>query len=411
MIKCKSCGEINLDNSRFCVSCGKPLSESNANAMKEALEKAQKSFEKDALATIDRSRITFVCSVCGTVNSIDQERCSKCGKPRPRSEFVSALRKVKQGYEYRDESSSEEIQVPEEVVEAQQKVEIEEEVVQQPKQVQQPIVQSEGLTAMGGGQANPVVQPFIVVPFVNPNQELWQYKPDQVYRFQPYSQEEINALEQEKINQAKALAEAQQLTQNYGQQTIEKRDDGLILRQNTKPVRVVGFLLMLLSLALVVLSYIVNVFRVFVNGFVMKPILFFVTGIGECIEGAFSLHLWDPIGYSYASWTDFIAPVAFIVFIILAVVLVIRSFARLLKGAAKRKGFMLPLFILLFFLTGVVGIINKYASFTVEGLRTFIDDAGIGLYIIGGISLLIFIISFFSPSNLTHKRNKKDIEE
>lgn len=410
MIKCKSCGEINLDNSRFCVSCGKPLSDSNANAMKEALEKAQKSFEKDALATIDRSRITFVCSVCGTVNSIDQDRCAKCGKPRPRSEFVSALKKVKQGYEYSEAPALEEPDLQEDITQAPNEEQPEEEVIQQPKQLQQPAVQTEGLTAIGGGQANPVVQPFIVVPFVNPNQEIWQYKPNQVYRFQPYSQEEIDSREMERINQEKAIAEAQNLTLNYGLENIEKTEDDIVLRQKTKPVRVVGFLLMILSLAMVILAYVVNIYQVFVNGFVQKPILFFVSGIGECVEGAFSIHLWDSIGYTYSSWTDFISPVAFVVFIILAVVLVIRSFARLLKGSAKRKGFLLPLFVLLFFLTGVVGIINKYAGFTSEGLNTFLDDVSIGMYIIGGISLLAFLISFFSPANLIRKRNKKDIE-
>jgi ribosomal protein L37E len=410
MIKCKSCGEINLDSSRFCVSCGKPLSDSSSNAMKEALEKAQKSFEKDALATIDRSRITFVCSVCGTVNSIDQDRCSKCGKPRPRSEFVSALKKVKQGYEYSEEATPEQQPVQEDITQTNEKTPPEEEAIQQPKQLQQPIVQTEGLTAMGGGQANPVVQPFIVVPFVNPNQEIWQYKPNQVFRFQPYSQEEIDSREMERINQEKAINEAHNLTSNYGVENIEKSEDDIILRQKTKPVRVVGLLLMILSLAMVILAYVVNIYEVFVNGFVQKPILFFVTGIGECVEGAFSIHLWDSIGYTYEGWTDFISPVAFTIFIILAVVLVIRSFARLLKGSAKRKGFLLPLFVLLFFLTGVVGIINKYAGFTSEGLNTFLDDVALGMYIIGGISLLAFLISFFSPSNLVKKRNKKDLD-
>ena len=167
---------------------------------------------------------------------------------------------------------------------------------------------------------------------------------------------------------------------------------------------------MILSLAMVILAYVVNIYEVFVNGFVQKPILFFVTGIGECVEGAFSIHLWDSIGYTYEGWTDFISPVAFTIFIILAVVLVIRSFARLLKGSAKRKGFLLPLFVLLFFLTGVVGIINKYAGFTSEGLNTFLDDVALGMYIIGGISLLAFLISFFSPANLVKKRNKKDLD-
>lgn len=409
MIKCKSCGEINLDNSRYCTTCGNSLSETTGSAMKEALENAQKNFEKDALATIDRSRITFVCSVCGTVNSIDQDRCSKCGKPRPRSEFVSALRKVKQGYEYRDEHLSLEPQKVEEVKLEEALPKVEENIAQQPKPMSQSVVQPEGLNLYSGGQANPVVQPFIVVPFVNPNQEIWQYNANQVYRFEPYSQSEMADMEQERLNKVKALTEARNLSENYGPSTIEKTEDGVIFREKTKPIRFVACVLMLLSLAVIVLSYTINVFEVFIDSFVAKPILFFVVGIGECIEGAFSISLWNSIGYIYSGWMDFIAPVAFIVFLLLALILLLRSFARLLRGTAKRKGFWLPLLVLLFFLVGVIGLINSYESFTSAGLSAFIQKVGVGMYLIAGLTVLSVIVSFFSPANTSLKRNKKDL--
>lgn len=412
MVKCKACGELNLDNSRFCAACGKPLSEATGNAMKEALEKAQKNFEKDALATIDRSRITFVCTVCGTVNSIDQERCSKCGKPRPRSEFVNALKKVKQGYEYREEPVVETPIEQKPVEEIKQETPpVEEVVVQQPKPV--PQVVTEAAVIGGGGQANPVVQPFIVVPFVNPNQEIWQYKQNQVYRFQPYSEEEMSAMEREKANQQKAIQEANALAESYGIGALEKTEDDINFNPKAKPIRFVALLVMLLSLAAVVVSFLVNIFEeLYINANLIKtPVVFFASGIVEFFKVQFNLFTnANFIGYAYETWTDLIAPVGFILFLVSALVLIIRSFARLLMGTAKRKGWFLPLMVVLLFLTGLVGLINKYHEFSMEGLKAFYDNFGLGMYILGGIVILLFIVSLFSPSNVAFKRSKKDLK-
>lgn len=414
MVKCKSCGEMNLDSSRFCATCGKPLSEATGNAMKEALEKAQKNFEKDALATIDRSRITFVCTVCGTVNSIDQERCSKCGKPRPRSEFVSALKKVKQGYEYREDTT---VELPVEQKQADEIKEdippVEEVIVQQPKTVASPQVGAEAAVIGGGGQANPVVQPFIVVPFVNPNQEIWQYKQNQVYRFQPYSEEEISAMEREKANQQKAILEANALAESYGIDALEKTEDDILFNPKSKPIRFVALLVMLLSLAAVVVSFLVNIFdELWVNANLIKtPVVFFASGIVEFLKVQFNWFTSSNfIGYTYETWTDLIAPLGFILFLVSALILIIRSFARLLMGSAKRKGWFLPLIVLLLFLTGLVGLINKYYEFSLDGLKAFYDNFGLGMYIIGAIVILLFIVSLFSPSNVAFKRTKKDLK-
>ena len=105
MTKCRLCGESNPDTNRFCSNCGARLEEKDNSALTEALENAEKEFDKDSMVSLDKSRITYVCTVCGSVNRIDQEKCSRCGKPRPRSEYVNALRRIKQGNAMREEQA------------------------------------------------------------------------------------------------------------------------------------------------------------------------------------------------------------------------------------------------------------------------------------------------------------------
>jgi len=106
MTKCRVCGELNPDGNKFCAACGARLEDNAKAALTEALENAEKEFDKDSLVSMDKSRITYVCSVCGSVNRIDQDKCSRCGKPRPRSEYINALRRIKQGEALREERAT-----------------------------------------------------------------------------------------------------------------------------------------------------------------------------------------------------------------------------------------------------------------------------------------------------------------
>ena len=163
---------------------------------------------------------------------------------------------------------------------------------------------------------------------------------------------------------------------------------------------------MLITIATRVLAYLINMYKVPApKG--NESMLFFVSGIGECISGQFNVQLWDKLGYGYSAWTDFIAPTAFIVFLILTLAVLIRSFVRAVKGLAKTKGWFLPLLALLFFLTGVIGLITKYQSFTTEGLQAFIDNAQIGMYVLLGLAVLMVIVSIFCPANAKVERSNK----
>jgi hypothetical protein len=61
----------------------------------ELVNDAKNEFEADSIIGLDRSKMTFVCDLCKCVNGIDSPRCSKCGKPRPRNEYVSAMKTIR----------------------------------------------------------------------------------------------------------------------------------------------------------------------------------------------------------------------------------------------------------------------------------------------------------------------------
>ncbi|MDR3185618.1 MAG: hypothetical protein LBU04_02225 [Christensenellaceae bacterium] len=173
MVKCFYCGDINSDGVNFCNKCGKPISKPRPSSAEQAMEIAKKEFEKNAKISLDKSKITFICELCGTVNGIDNLRCVRCGKPRPRSEFVAALRRLKESGKLADcatVSASEAVQP------------------QLPVEETDQIVYRFEPDTVGAENASisprSIVQQLIIVPYVNPAQSLWQYNPNIVYRLE-----------------------------------------------------------------------------------------------------------------------------------------------------------------------------------------------------------------------------------
>lgn len=385
MVKCKYCGEMNLEDSKYCARCGQELPSSDNTAMKDTLAKAQKSFDKDSLATLERSRITYVCTVCGNINSIEQDRCDSCGKPRPRSEYVAALRKLKQSGRIQPEAQKQDSQIPQIN---------EEQPAMEEEQVEQP--QSQANYAQGvGGQLPAAVQPFVVVPYVNAQQPLWQYTPNQVYRFQPYTQEEIDAMKEQ---QAAADAAAHPASEENSQKE-EVKTDRLI---GTKHVRVTALLSLLVALATIVCMYLVPYTKTTHS----DPAIFYLSGIVNCLS-ANGLVLTDKtLSYSYLGWYSFVAPVLLIVALILLVVLIVRALIRLVTGKASVKGWILPLFIFLTLAGALVGIIEQVSGLS-NGVEQYFRDANIGTYLIPILALVLLFVSFFNKANIEKKRKNR----
>ncbi|MBQ8178264.1 MAG: zinc ribbon domain-containing protein [Clostridia bacterium] len=218
MAKCKACGEIYADGSRFCPRCGTNVADDNV-VIAEALQAAQKDFDRDSMATLDKSRITYVCSICGSINRIDQDKCVRCGKPRPRSEYVTALKRINASKAMNAEAETLVAPLPVQAEPVQEAEPVVQEPIAQPEpEVKQevapvqPIVQN---VVPVCGQAGAITQPFVVVPYVDSMYPLRQYNPNQLYRYQPYTPEELAAMEAqrkaEEIAQRQAAEAAQAL--------------------------------------------------------------------------------------------------------------------------------------------------------------------------------------------------------
>ncbi|MCL2630297.1 MAG: hypothetical protein FWD49_02080 [Firmicutes bacterium] len=172
-------------------------------------EEANINFEADSMINLSRSKITYICELCGFINGIDSTRCTNCGKPRPRSEYVNALKKLKVSFgakenpeafkkslfaspapvpvvfERKVEETAFEEEPVEEVVEV--KEEIKEEVKQEasPYPYPYPPMSYPINFQINSGQQQSMIQPFIIVPYVNPSQPLYQYDPAKLYRYEP----------------------------------------------------------------------------------------------------------------------------------------------------------------------------------------------------------------------------------
>lgn len=417
MAKCKFCGETYPDNSRFCLSCGKPVADKDVSATTAALEEAQKEFDKDALATLDRSRMTFVCTICGTVNSIDSAKCSCCGKPRPRSEFVSAVKKIQESEAYKAELAKAKAEAPVEqapVEVAQEEAPVEEKAQEPVQEAVAPVVQQYAnmptmqTMVYQGGQAQAVVQPFVVVPYVNPNQRLWQYNPNQVYRFEEYTDEEKLAIEEQKRLVAEREAEILRQQQEAMMQAYATEESKAVAvvkpEEPAKPaktggVRAVAILNILFSIAFLAVAFLLDLInREAVEiAFGSSSVMYYVTGIAFCLKGVGVdfLNLGD-VTYEYTGLVDFIAPVAFLIAVICAIILIVRSLIRAITGKAAIKGWFLNT---VFFIAVIVGFVGIYLHHHVNELADFIDTLDIGAYAVAAIALVEFIVGLCGPRN------------
>lgn len=259
---CKSCGVTFENGSRYCPKCGASVADDNT-VITEALQKAQENFDKDSMATIDKDRITYVCSVCGSINQIEKDKCTRCGKPRPRSEYVTALKRINQAKEAIKADGAltaplpVTIEAPVEQQPVQEGVNVSESVpaeavaqneVAQPEvqaqPVSQPIVQQ---VSVLGGQAGPITQPFVVVPYVDSMYPLRQYNPNQLYRYQPYTQEELAAM--------KAQREAEELEVRKREGLVaEEEPVNCELDQKIKKVKSLGVGTLILAIVMLAVA-------------------------------------------------------------------------------------------------------------------------------------------------------------
>lgn len=370
MTKCRLCGEANPDTNRFCSNCGARLEEKDNSALTEALENAEKEFDKDSMVSLDKSRITYVCTVCGSVNRIDQEKCSRCGKPRPRSEYVNALRRIKQGNSMRDEQAL----VAPAVIQAPSPAPV---VEPEPVREQQPAVRQEVVQAVApaNGQAAAIQQPFVIVPYVNPMQPLWQYNPDQLYRYEPYTPEELEArrAEREMAELSRRAAEAAS-TEAAPEPEYVPSVPAAKRSGRFTAIAVITLILTIIAGAIAYLGSIVE----------------FLSAFGG--EAFYEIAL----DIASAEGIEMMAPICALIFLVIAVVLLIRSVVRLIRKRASTRGWFIPLVWFISFVAFAAGCVIAEGRVEAKSFTDVLPEIGVGAWILGAISLVTLIISFFS---------------
>jgi hypothetical protein len=218
----------------FCNKCGKPVPKPNQSPAELAMEAAKVEFEKNAAASIDRSKITYICELCGVVNGIDSPKCTRCGKPRPRDEFIEGLRKLRYAQQTLAALSEEVVIAPEQPEEVQPVYRLEPEQSKPAKPVENTVV---------SGNGGPIIQQLVIVPYVNPAQNLWQYNPNIAYRYVP---DAALPVQQHELT---SLAEEEETA--YQEPTIT---EGKIKLKKQKRVGRLGATISLLLSALVLVS-------------------------------------------------------------------------------------------------------------------------------------------------------------
>ncbi len=393
MAKCANCGEMNPDNASFCLSCGKAMGNQQPSPAEIAMENAKKEFDKDARANLDRSKITYVCELCGTINKIDSPRCVRCGKPRPRSEFIAALKGIKNAREEQVAAPAEEA-VAAVVPEPQAPIE---EVPEVQEEKQQTVYRYE--PAQSAPVQNPqVIQPLVIVPYVNAAEKLWQYNPRQMYRFEPYTEaEKLNAQGGLQENGDKSLDELISLRNQEFKADGQQAQPKVARPKSTKKVRVAAVFSLLFSILFIASLFLVPFSK-------NSDLLAYAQKFGGlevfkflfvCISGAFGIELGITSTFTYNGFVDFLLPVGYWVAGIFALIIAIRSIVRLVKGFAKTKGWVLPLVVWLAVVLSVVGL------FLDLGASLF--TAYYGIYIIIGLSVALLLTGVFGKKNAKNR--------
>ena len=380
MTKCRLCGESNPDTNRFCSNCGARLEEKDNSALTEALENAEKEFDKDSMVSLDKSRITYVCTVCGSVNRIDQEKCSRCGKPRPRSEYVNALRRIKQGNAMREEQAL----VAPAVIQAPAPAPI---VEPEPVQEAAPVREQPARDAAvyGNGQAPAIQQPFVIVPYVNPMQPLWQYNPDQLYRYEPYTPEELEARRAER-----EMAEMQRKAQEGANREANYEAEPVVAE---KPVSARSGRFTAIALITLILT-------------VAAGVVAYIGGAVDMLAAYAGVSFFD-IASDVTSATGWalMAPVCAVIFLAIAAILLVRSVVRLIRGKAATRGWFIPLVWVVSFAAFFIGCGMADGNFDASALSAVASDIGIGGWILAAIAVITTVVSCFSVKTAKEKKD------
>lgn len=410
MAVCKECGALNPDNNKFCSECGQPIVKLDSKAIRDAMSQMEAEFEQDALVNLDRSRLTYICGVCGKVNPIDAKQCLRCGKKRPRSDYINALTKIKNSKNLK--RAVESMSVSEEKPAAVSNVQNPQQEL--PTAPPAPVLSREEqntgeeakelslyrLTPQSQTveQNRQIVQPFVIVPYVSQNQPLLQYDPNEVYRYMPYTNEE-KRLEAERQAKLAESAEQRKLAQEAELRSRKKESVETMLakkkaqeksmrkarRPRSAKVSVLSFVALIVAVA--------GLFAAFADMILSDfNMLRYVEGYNVVEIFSFSNlsvdHTADILNTVYAVFV--------LLFLVAIALCALQCLVRLFTGRIRKRGFVnmiLPLLSLIFAIgIAVIYLVMQLAiEPSVEISALFADGAVFGWIVAIAVAVLLLI--------------------
>lgn len=278
-----------------------------------------------------------------------------------------------------------------------------------------------GYSSQQGGMAQHTIQPISIVPYLNPNQPVYQYNPNRViYKFIP------NA------NQS-AIVEApgKKALGFYGEtpDNIEKADKKAAKKNASSKVRITSLFSLLLSLAVLVLGVVIGLIK---SDFEVIPALSdkviaasnpsIILAFGEYvirgINGIFGASITVPtfmagseyyIAASALNYTySVIIPIGFTLFFLFDLVVIIQSIARLCTGRARAIGFLpalLQLICIIGFAVGAILVAVKVKAEITAALLT------VGFIVCFVAAIVLLVLSLIAAKSSGKKDNMVEEEK
>ncbi len=252
------------------------------------------------------------------------------------------------------------------------------------------------------GQQAPAVQhtiqPISIVPYLNPNQPVYQYNPNRViYKFVP------NANQNAQID-----APAKKASGFYND-TAEVKEIKAAKKVNANgKVRVVSLISLLLSLAVLVLGTVIGFIK---SDFELMPMLsenvikagnpsillafgeYLIKGINNVFNASIAVPGFIAGGdyYMAASVINYnlsvIIPIGFALFVIFDIVVIIQSIVRLCTGKAKSSGIVPAILLLVSIVAFIVG-----AVLVALKLKAEITDALLTVGVIASLAVAVIVL-------------------
>lgn len=263
-------------------------------------------------------------------------------------------------------------------------------------------------------QGNQMVQPMVIVPYVNSQQPILQYKPNQIYRFVPNTYEQQNAIDINAQSNAGAYLNGPQPTdEDIVAMKSRKKEELATLNQAEKKTkayadatqkeknktRLISILTAVLVAGIAALFFflpLVSKAAVGSKGSNITLVEAFIVLVRDGINDIFGT-TWSFLGTNnqYVNYirgneisTGILLPLGLVLACVCYLILFIRSVVRIFTGNARSKGLILPIIALVFVIVAVIGILLLGTSMFTDTLKDTSFSAVI-FAALGGVAVLL----------------------